>query len=206
MKDRCSGHPPGIDAIHLKTFHPIPVLRVRLHDLLWQLALQPNTPLDSPRREDLQRAFERIVDQRLVFVEAHKLPHVTPKSEEVDKEITELVRRFPSPAEFQRRLNQVGLTAEKLREIIEERVEIEKYLDFRFQSFIIITPKEIADYYRDIYVPRMKQQAPGRIVPTQEEARSEIERTLTENKIESDMTRFLDAERDRAEIVILNPI
>lgn len=46
----------------------------------------------------------------------------------------------------------------------------------------------------------MKQQTPGRIVPTEEEARSEIERTLTESKIASDMTRFLDAERDRAEI------
>ncbi len=175
-------------------------------NLVWQLALQPDTPLDRPRREDLQRAFERVIDQRLIFLEAHKLPHITPKSEEVEKEIAELVRRFPSQAEFQRRISQVGLTAEKLREIIEERVEIEKYLDFRFRSLIVITPKEIADYYRDVYLPRMKQQTPGRIVPTQEEARSEIERTLTESKIASDMTRFLDAERDRAEIVILNPL
>ena len=45
---------------------------------------------------------------------------------------------------------------------------MEKYLDFRFRNFVVISQKEIADYYRDIYVPRFRSQNPGRIVPTLE--------------------------------------
>ena len=86
------------------------------------------------------------------------------------------------------------------------RVATEKYLDFRFRSFVVVTPKEIEEYYRDVYVPRFRQRSPGSIVPKLEEVRAEIERTLTENKIESDMTAFVDQARDRAEIVILNPL
>ena len=100
----------------------------------------------------------------------------------------------------------VGLTAEKLDEILEQRVRIDKYLDFRFRNFVVITQNEVADYYKDAYVPRFKARAPGKIVPTLEEARAEIEKTLTEAKIETDTDSFLDNARDRAEIVILNPV
>ncbi|MBA3573220.1 MAG: hypothetical protein H0W34_14890 [Pyrinomonadaceae bacterium] len=112
---------------------------------------------------------------------------------------------FPSAAEFRQRLLRVGLTSEKLEEILEQRVRIEKYLDFRFRNFVLISQKEIADYYQDVYVPRLRSRSPGQIIPTLEEARNEIERTLTEAKIESDTDAFLDSARERAEIVMLTP-
>jgi hypothetical protein len=175
-------------------------------DLLWQLALQPNSPLDNPTSLDLTRALHLITDQRLILQEAEKLPSIAPTAEEVRAARDEFVKLFPSAAEFQQRLQRVGLTAEKLNEILEQRVRIEKYLDFRFRNFVVITQKEIADYYAQVYVPRLKARAPGQIVPTLEEARVEIEKTLTEDKIESDTDAFLDNARERAEIVILNPV
>jgi hypothetical protein len=175
-------------------------------DLLWQLALQPNTPIDSPASADLNRALGLLVDQRLILQEAQKLPSIEPTTEEVKAARDELVKAFPSAAEFQQRLLSVGLTAEKLDEILDQRLRIEKYLDFRFRNFVVITQKEIAGYYQDSYVPRVKARAPGQIVPTLEEARVEIEKTLTEAKIESDTDAFLDNARERAEIVTLNPV
>ena len=175
-------------------------------DLLWQLALQPNTPLDNPTSVDLNRALHLLIDQRLILQEAEKLPSIEPTSEEVKAARDEFVKAFPSQAEFQQRLQRVGLTAEKLDEILEQRVRIEKYLDFRFRNFVVVTQKEIADYYKDNYVPRLKARAPGQIVPTLDEARIEIEKTLTEAKIESDTDAFLDNARERAEIVVLNPV
>jgi hypothetical protein len=175
-------------------------------DILWQLALQPNTPLDIPTTVDLNRAMRLLIDQRLILQAAEKLPSIAPTSEEVRNERDELVKAFPSPVEFQQRLLKVGLTADKLDEILEQRVRIEKYLDFRFRNFVVINEKEIGDYYRDTYVPRLKARAPGQIVPTLEEARTEIEKILTEAKIESDTDAFVDNARERAEIVILNPV
>ncbi|HAF24675.1 MAG TPA: hypothetical protein DHU55_19110 [Blastocatellia bacterium] len=182
------------------------VCLITYSDLLWQLALQPNTPLDNPKSEDLNRALSLIIDQRLILQEAEKLPTLAPTDKEISDERDELVKEFPSQAEFQQRLLKVGLTSDKLAEILDQRERIEKYLDFRFRNFVVITQKEIADYYKDVYVPRLRSRAPGRIVPTLEEAHGDIEKILTEAKIESDTDAFLDSTRERAEIVMLNPV
>ena len=147
-------------------------------DLVWQLALQPNTPLVSPTSHDLNRALHLVVDQRLILQEAEKLPTIAPAAEEVKAARDELSKAFPSPAEFQQRLMLVGLTSEKLDEILEQRVRIEKYLNFRFRNFVLITQKEIGNYYNEVYVPRVRGR--GQIVPKLEEAQAEIERILTE--------------------------
>lgn len=175
-------------------------------DLLWQLALQPNVPLDNPRAEDLERALQLIIDQRLISQEAEKLPTITPRAAEVEAGLKELIARFPSQAEFYQRLARVGLgeNSEQLREIVRQRVAIENYIDFRFRSFTVVTPEEASDYYRDVFVPRWRQQSPGRLVPSFEEKRAEIEKQLAENKIGSEADKFLEDARTRAEITILN--
>jgi hypothetical protein len=175
-------------------------------DLMWQLALQPRTVLDNPSSEDLNRALRLLIDQRLILQEAEKIPTIVPTQREVSDARDELARNFTSVTEFQDRLQRVGLTSEKLNEIVEQRLKMEKYLDFRFRNFVVISQKEIADYYRDVYTPRVKARIPGRIVPPLEQVRDEIEKTLMEAKIESDTDSFLDQARERAEIVTLNPV
>ncbi|CAN5609328.1 hypothetical protein BH20ACI3_BH20ACI3_13690 [soil metagenome] len=175
-------------------------------DLLWQLTLQPSTSLANPTSEALNRALRLVIDQRLILQEAEKLPTIAPTADEIRNARDQLVKVFPSAPEFQQRLLRVGLTSEKLDEILEQRVRIEKYLDFRFRNFVLISQKEIGDYYQDVYVPRLRARSPGQIVPTLEETRGEIEQTLTETKIESDTDAFLDSARERAEIVILSPV
>lgn len=175
-------------------------------DLLWQLALQPNTSLANPTSADLNRALRLVTDQRLILQEAEKLPTIAPSADEIRNARDQLVKAFPSAAEFQQRLLRVGLTSEKLDEILEQRVRIEKYLDFRFRNFVLISEKEVADYYQDTYVPRLRARSPGQIIPTLDEVRDEIKLTLTEAQIESDTDAFLDSARERAEIVILSPV
>ena len=175
-------------------------------DLMWQLSLQPNTVLDRPTSEDLNRALRLLIDQRLILQEAEKIPTIVPTQKEVSDARDDLARQFASQTEFQQRLLRVGLTSEKLDEIVEQRLKMEKYLDFRFRNFVVISQQEIADYYRDVYVPRLRARSPGRIVPSLEQARAEIQTTLMEAKIESEMDAFLDTARERAEIVVLNAV
>lgn len=175
-------------------------------DLLWQLALQPNTVLDTPRREELQRALELLIEQRLVYQDAEKLPHIHATDKEIENAVAELIRLFPSQTDFQQRLLRTGLTAERLRDLVGERVEIEKYLDFRFRSFSVATPKEIEDYYRDTYMPQFRRRSPGAVVPKIEEVRTQIEKQLIENKVSADLQKYIDTARDGAEIVILKAL
>ena len=175
-------------------------------DLMWQLALQPNTPLDNPNSADLNRALRLLIDQRLILQEAEKLPTIVPTPAEITAARNELARNFRTQEEFQERLRRVGLTSERLDEIVEQRLKMEKYLDFRFRNFVVISEKEVTDYYNQVYVTRFKERFPGRIVPALAQIKDEIERELTETKIESDTDAFLDTARERAEIVMLSPV
>lgn len=175
-------------------------------DILWQLALQPSAPLDAPGSESLNRVLNLIISQRLILQEAERLPAIEPTDQEIKDRTDELVKQFPSQAEFQERAARVGLSADQLREIVRQRLTIEKYLDFRFRSFTVVTQKEVEGYYRDVYVPRLRRQQPGRLVPELAEAYKEIEAELTESKIESETDEFLDSARERAEITVLNPV
>ncbi len=178
---------------------------ITLSDLLWQIALEPDTPIDNPSSELLNRTLQRVIDQRLILQEAQKLPTIDPTREEIAQARDELVKRF-APGAFIERSRKVGLTSEKLTEIIEQRLKIEKYLDFRFRNFVVVTDNEIAAYYQEVFVPRFRARFPGRVVPSLTDVRAQIERRLTEAKIESDTDAFLDSARERAEIITLNPV
>ncbi len=174
-------------------------------DLLWQLALEPDTPLDNPRQEDLDRALELVIDQRLFSQEAEKLPTIAPSEKEVADELKALIARFRSGEEFYARLARVGLgeDSEQLREIVRQRVAIDKYVEFRFRAFTVVTPQEAADYYRDVWVPNRRRRAPGSVVPKLEDARAAVEDELRERKVETDADHFLEEARAAAQIVIL---
>lgn len=181
-------------------------------DLLWQLALIPGIPLDPPASDDLNQALQLLIRQRLIGLEAARLPRA-PNKEEEEKEVKESIRSilnsFPNQAEFQARLNRVGFdTTDDPRfvELIKKRVSIEKYVDFRFRSFVVITPEQIQRYYRDAYTPDFRAANPGRILPSLEDVRDEIERTLIEEQVREDIERFIDNAEARAEIVMLTDL
>jgi len=116
-----------------------------------------------------------------------------------------LARAFGSRARLEERMTRVGLTTEQLDTILRDRVTIEKYLDFRFRAFVLISPKEITDRYNQESAPLRNG---GRIIPTLDQVRSRIEHDLTEEKIASEIDTFVDGLRDQpgTEIVILSPV
>lgn len=182
---------------------------ITLSDLRWQLALQPNTPIDPPSSQDLNQALQTLINQRLFALEAERLPRTAPTDAEINAEIADILSHFPSTAEFEKRLNAVGFSSVKdpnFERIIADRVAIEKYLDFRFRSFIVITPDDEAKYYRDVFVPEFRRKYPGLLMPSLDEKRAEINKILTENKVAADIESFLDEAKRRAEIVVLNDV
>ena len=178
-------------------------------DLLWQLALQPNAPLAPPTSEDLNRALQLLINQRLFALEAKRLPGAEITEAEIQEKIKDVLAQFPSTAEFERRLRLVGFDSvrdENFLEMMRQRVAIDKYLDFRFRSFIVITQEDEMKYYRDVYTPDFRQQNPARLLPPFDEVRVQINQTLSEEKVASEIEKFLDEAKRRSEIVVLNEV
>jgi len=178
-------------------------------DLLWQLALIQNASLNPPTSEELNRALQILINQRLFALEAERLPRAAATEAEVDAEIKRVLRLFPSTAEFEKRLRLVGFDSVKddnFEKMMAQRVSIEKYLEFRFRSFVVITPEDEAKYYRDVFTSDFRRRNPGLLLPPIEEVRTRINQTLTEQKIATDIEKFLDDAKRRTEIIVLNEV
>lgn len=182
---------------------------ITMSDLKWQLALQPNTPLSPMDSDNLNQAIQLLINQRIFALEAERLPRSAPTDAEIQKKIGELLGFFPSAAEFEKRLKAVGFTSvkdENFERIIAQRVAIDKFLDFRFRSFVVVTAEDEANYYREIFVPDFRKRSPGILMPTLDEKRREINEILTEERIAIAIESFLDEAKRRVEIIILSDI
>lgn len=178
-------------------------------DLMWQLALEPDTSINPPSSDDLKIALQTLINQRLITLEAQRLPSIKANEKEIDEKIKDTLDRFPTQTEFIERLKRVGFESaadENFRRIMEQRVTIEKYIDFRFRSFVVVTPEDEMTYYQETFLPRFRKENPGMLMPTLNQIRPQINKTLTERKIAEDIEKFLENSKDRAEIVYLSDI
>lgn len=182
---------------------------ITLSDLRWQLALQPDAPLEDPTSEEMQQALRTLIDQRIFALEAERLPRAAPSDKQIADKITETLGFFASPAVFEARLKRVGFDSvkdEDFERLISQRLAIEQYIDFRFGSFVVITPDDEAAYYRDVFVPDFRRRSPGLIVPTLAERRTQIHDILTRDKIAASIETFLDEAKRRVRVEILLPV
>lgn len=175
-------------------------------DLLWQLALQPRAQLQPPTSDELNRTLQLLINQRLFALEAQRLPSNQPTDGEVKQEIDRILKLFPSTAEFEQRLRTVGfdsISDDNFQRMIRQRIAIEKYLDFRFRSFVVITPEDELKYYREVFTPDFRRQNPGLLLPQIDEVRPRLNAALTEDKVEQEIEKFLDDAKRRADVVVL---
>src|SRR5690606_10811286 len=118
---------------------------ITLSDLRWQLALMPNVDVEPATSDNLNRALQLLINQRLFALEAERIPQPEPTQAEMEAKIHEMVSYFPSTLDFVRRLQAVGFTSiedDNFQRIVRDRVAIDKYLAFRFRAFIVITPAD----------------------------------------------------------------
>jgi hypothetical protein len=175
-------------------------------DLLWQMALQPNSPLETPRSEDLNQALQSLINQGVFALEAQRLPRVAPTEKEIAAEINRTLSFFSSATVFEDRLKQVGFDSIKdpaFERLIARRLVANKYTDFRFRSFVVVSADEETRYYRDVFIPDFRRRFPGLLMPTMDEKRAWIKDTLTDIKVAERIESFLDDAKRRVQIEIL---
>jgi len=172
-------------------------------DILWYLALDPETPEGTFSEDAKARALQQLIDQALLHQEAEKLPTLAIAESEIERYLADLRARFPSESAFRRRLAAVGLDERTLREIARHRLEILRFIDFRFRSFVFVSEQEVQGYYESRLVPDARRR--GITPPPLEQVRALIERLLREEKTKAEMIAWLDEARRTAEIVLAAP-
>lgn len=182
---------------------------ITLSDLRWQMALQPGTRLNPASSDDLNLALQKMIDERLFALEAKRVHRNAVSDNEIAVKIKEILAFFPTSGEFESRLREVGFSSvndENFIRLISDRIAIEKFIDFRFASFIVITPKDEEAYYRNTFVADFRRRFPGLLMPTLDEKRTEINSILRQERIAADIVVFLDDAKRRVSVVVLSPV
>ena len=172
-------------------------------DLLWSIAIDPKAPSPvGPVGADLLRQkLDVMIDERLIAQEAARIPTADITQDEIDKKRTALIGGFKSEAEFRQRAGSVGLTPQKIDDLLRQRILIERFVDFRFRSFVLATEQEIKRYYDEHLVPEVRKA--GQVPPPLDQLRDKISEVLKQEKINTDIDRWLAAARQRADVVQL---
>jgi peptidyl-prolyl cis-trans isomerase SurA len=169
-------------------------------DLLWAVALDPESPSPTGNLSPdvLRRMLEVMIDQRLVYQEAAKIPSSEITEEEVNQKRNDLIRRFGSEAAFRERVESVGLTSSRIDELMRQRIVIERFVEFRFRSFLFVSEDEVRRYYDEQIVPRVREA--GQIPPPIEQVRDQITEVLKREKFDQELDRWLKETRQRSDI------
>lgn len=100
--------------------------------------------LDEARRILLNQ----LIEDRLVYQEA-KRAGVKVSEEELDAAVNDFKDRFQNDTEFNKLLKEEGMTITKLRERYERQIAIRKLHQYEVRSKVIVSPKEVEQYYND---------------------------------------------------------
>ncbi len=156
--------------------------------------------LDGKAQSDAD-ILNRLIDQWIVRNEASVARFPQPSDEDVSRSVERLKRSFASPAEFQERQNQSGISDDEIRRFVRAQLYLSNYLDSRFRPAIQIDEKAIDDFYRTRVVPRAESR--GQTPPTLENARDFIQEALVQRAINEQADHWLKESRTRVRVEIM---
>jgi len=94
-----------------------------------------------------KQAVESLINRQLLFEETDK-QNIEASVEEIDAEVKKVAAQFETPEKFKERLEQMGMSEEKLREDIKQNYRIEKLLKSKLPA-ITVTDEDISLFYKE---------------------------------------------------------
>lgn len=152
----------------------------------------------KPREEVLRN----LADQWLIRNEATTARYGQPSAADVDRAYNEFVKQFPSPDVFQQGRADAGLSEAAVRRLIQQQLYLSRFIDYRFRPAAQVTDQQVADYYRDDFVPQLK--ARNAEIPALDDVDDTIREVLIQRAITDREEKWLDESRPRLRIDIVS--
>lgn len=151
---------------------------------------------EAYRRRVLEVAIEFILQRR--DAERFGLKDVRP--EDVEARIERLVTAGESREQLIARLAAAGMNEEDLRNLIQQRLQIEAYIDERFAPLIFVSLEEIEAYYQGTWIQQMRDK--GEPVPPLAAVREQLRESLRAERLAAEVRLWTDQLRLRANVDI----
>lgn len=147
---------------------------------------------------DKKKAAGRLIEQALVRREIDFSRYPMPELADSAEAFEGIAARYKTKADFEQALETYGITADSLKRRLWWQSTFLRFIDYRFRPGIQIPDADVQAYYQK-QVEKWKQ-AGIQPIPAFDDVRGNIEQTLTEQKIDQVMERWLADTRTQVAI------
>jgi hypothetical protein len=155
---------------------------VRLTEFLNQEKLN----LDGAEKK---KAAGRLIEQALVRREIEFSRYPAPDVSEAGEAVQRIAARYKTQTDYEQALQAYGITGTGLTQRLWWQATFLRFVDYRFRTGIQIPDADVQAYYQQ-QLDKWKQEG-IQPIPTLEDVRGNIEQTLTEQRIDQAMDRWL---------------
>jgi hypothetical protein len=146
------------------------------------------------------RILEGLIAQALRFRDVERFGAEDIPKDSIEARVTEIAKRFPTPADLDAALTKVELTPDELRALVERQLQVEAYVQERFAPLVFVSNDEIDAYYRGTWSQQRRQR--GLAIPPIAEVREEIRTLLRASRLEQEIEKWTTQLRERANVDI----
>jgi peptidyl-prolyl cis-trans isomerase SurA len=166
-------------------------------------ALLTNRTLAQFTDDDRRAVLDRLIDQELLReqMKSADFPHAT--DAEVAARVADARKQYPqatSSDAWQALLAEYHLAEKDLFAHVRKQIDVMRLVDARLRPAVEIDSKSIEEYYRDQFVPKLKQ-AGASEVPLAEVS-AKIRELLTEQKVSQLLVSWLQTLRSEGQVHI----
>jgi hypothetical protein len=159
-----------------------------------------------------ERALGQLISRALIRQQIRQegAQIAEPSQAAVDARLAEIRKDLPacvhfncaSAAGWKAFLRANGLAPQQVETYLRNRIEILGYIELRFRGGILISPEEIAAYYRKTLLP---QYAAGEAIPPLDQVAPRIEEILLEQQVNVLFDNWLANLRSQGDVEVLDP-
>ena len=158
--------------------------------------------IDREPNEDDEAFFRRVLDlrieQTLRFHEVDRFGFADVPIDAVEEELEKIRGDLGGEEALDRRLEEIGLSLQDLRQILARQVMVLIYVEERLGARVFVGLDDIQRYYDDVLTPDMIER--GEAVPPIQEVREPIRALLREERMNEEFEKWTVDLRAQADI------
>jgi len=152
--------------------------------------------------DDERRAvLDRLIDQELLGEQMKSAYFQHASEAEAASQVAEARKLYPeaaTPEGWQTLLASFGLTEKALIAHVEQQIDLMRLVDARLRPAVQIDSKSIEAYYREKFVPQLKESGAGEV--SLADVSGKIRELLTEEKVNELMVSWLQSLRSESKV------
>jgi peptidyl-prolyl cis-trans isomerase SurA len=153
--------------------------------------------------EDRRAVLDRLIDQELLAEQMKSASFKHASEEDAAAEIAEARKLHPEAATaegWQALLARYGITEKSLTDHVEQQIDLMRLVDAHLRPAVQIDSKSIEAYYRDKFVPQLRQSGSGDVPLA--DVSGQIREILTQEKVSELMASWLQSLRAESKVTL----